>query len=545
MVNCRECGIDFEPTPDEVNQAVDEILETSLNHAVRVGGACPLCGHSKNVPVSHRKTTQFALLLACLSILIGIAVVVHQSRQTERNVAANEALSRLNTSPVVTNVLGSPLTLGTVSGDVLKDETGWNEAQLELRVHGPLGQGTAHVIAGRGKGQWIFDTLEVLASELHKKINVISGSVVEYEPGAYVDVHTQVARVGSQEMPIEVPPPSWNGEYPCIYATVAGHKIAPTLGQCVLGQRNTDPIERYEADLRYGSFVMRETDLYAAGSVEIPLTRTYTSTDWMHPNHVHAFGQNTNHPFDIAPVGSRNPYTYLLILLEDGDFLFFSRVSKGTGYADAVYRHSETSTRYYKSTIAWNGHGWTMKLADGSTIVFPESYNASNMAQGAPTEMTGTNGAKLELHRDGKRDLQEIRSSSGEAIHFTYDRQSRIVRAEDLSQHWATYQYNNDGMLTDVQRSSGESRHFSYDGPLMTSIADETGQVLVRNEYENRTLIGQAFVNGEVYHYQYQNPSNHVYADTVTITMPDKTRRIISVKDSVPNYIKQFPGVQN
>src|SRR2546422_1234420 len=308
MVNCRECGIDFEPTPDEVNQAVDEILETSLNHAVRVGGACPLCGHSKNVPVSHRKTTQFALLLACLSILIGIAVVVHQSRQTERNVAANEALSRLNTSPVVTNVLGSPLTLGTVSGDVLKDETGWNEAQLELRVHGPLGQGTAHVIAGRGKGQWIFDTLEVLAPELHKKINVISGSVVEYEPGAYVDVHTQVARVGSQEMPIEVPPPSWNGEYPCIYATVAGHKIAPTLGQCVLGQRNTDPIERYEADLRYGSFVMRETDLYAAGSVEIPLTRTYTSTDWMHPNHVHAFGQNTNHPFDIAPVGSRNPY---------------------------------------------------------------------------------------------------------------------------------------------------------------------------------------------------------------------------------------------
>src|SRR3989449_4776183 len=211
-------------------------------------------------------------------------------------------------SPVVTNVLGSPLTLGTVSGDVLKDETGWNEAQLELRVHGPLGQGTAHVIAGRGKGQWIFDTLEVLASELHKKINVISGSVVEYEPGAYVDVHTQVARVGSKEMPIEVPPPSWNGEYRCIYATVAGHKIAPTLGQCVLGQRNTDPIERYEADLRYGSFVMRETDLYAAGSVEIPLTRTYTSTDWMHPNHVHAFGQNTNHPFDIAPVGSRNPY---------------------------------------------------------------------------------------------------------------------------------------------------------------------------------------------------------------------------------------------
>jgi len=544
-VNCLECGVDFEPTPVEVNQAVDEILETSLNDAVRSGGVCPLCGHSKNVPVSHRKTIQFALLLTCLSILIGIAVVVYQSRQTERNLAANEVLSRLNTSAVVTNVLGSPLTLGTVSGDVLKDETGWNEVQLEFRVHGPLGEGTAHVTAGRGNGEWIFDTLEVLAPELHKKINVISGTVVEYQPGAYVDVHTEVARAGSQEIPIEVPPPSWNGQYPCIYAPVAGHKIAPTLGECVLGQRNTGPVERYEVDLRYGSFVMRETDLYVTGSIEIPLTRTYTSTDWLHRNHIHAFGQNTNHAFDIAPVGSRNPYTYLLVLLEDGNFLFFSRVSKGTGYADAVYRHSETSTPYYKSTIAWNGRGWTMKLADDSTIVFPESYNASNMAQGAPIEMTGTNGAKLELHRDGKRDLQEIRSSSGEAIHFAYDAQSRIIRAEDFRQQWATYRYNNDGMLTDVQRSSGESRHFSYDRTLMTSVTDETGQVLVRNKYESGTLIGQEFANGAVYHYEYQNSSNHPYADAVTITMPDNKRRTVSVKDSVPNFVKELPQRQN
>src|SRR5439155_22762449 len=110
------------------------------------------------------------------------------------------------------------------------------------------------------------------------------------------------------------------------------------------------------------------------------------------------------------------------------------------------------------------------------------------------------------LHRDGKRDLQEIRSSSGEVIHFTYDAQSRIIRAEDLRQHWSSYQYNNDGMLTDVQRSSGEGRHFSYDRTLMTSVADETGQVLVRNRYESGTLVGQEFANGAVYHYEYQNP---------------------------------------
>ncbi len=100
-------------------------------------------------------------------------------------------------------------------------------------------------------------------------------------------------------------------------------------------------------------------------------------------------------------------------------------------------------------------------------------------------------------------------------------------------------------MLTDVQRSSGESRHFSYDRTLMTSVTDETGQVLVRNKYESGTLIGQEFANGAVYHYEYQNSSNHPYADAVTITMPDNKRRTVSVKDSVPNFVKELPQRQN
>jgi hypothetical protein len=45
-------------------------------------------------------------------------------------------------------------------------------------------------------------------------------------------------------------------------------------------------------------------------------------------------------------------------------------------------------------------------LEDGSTIHFPESYNAVNLAQGAPTEMTDGAGNKVELVRDGKRNLQ-------------------------------------------------------------------------------------------------------------------------------------------
>jgi hypothetical protein len=37
--------------------------------------------------------------------------------------------------------------------------------------------------------------------------------------------------------------------------------------------------------------------------------RGYNSGDYLFPNRVHAFGKNTNHPYDIAPVGTRFPYT--------------------------------------------------------------------------------------------------------------------------------------------------------------------------------------------------------------------------------------------
>lgn len=69
----------------------------------------------------------------------------------------------------------------------------------------------------------------------------------------------------------------------------------------------------------------------------------------------------------------------------DPSAFLVAHLSKGRGYADAVYQHSETSTSFYKGIKRWDGKGWEMRLDDGSMIHFPESYNAKNMAQGAAT----------------------------------------------------------------------------------------------------------------------------------------------------------------
>jgi hypothetical protein len=55
--------------------------------------------------------------------------------------------------------------------------------------------------------------------------------------------------------------------------------------------------------------------------------------------------------WDLFPIGSRQPYTYIEVITCDGNSLRYERISKGTGYADAVYEHRQTATAFLGSRI--------------------------------------------------------------------------------------------------------------------------------------------------------------------------------------------------
>ena len=540
-MNCRGCGVEIDPTEEQVDVAVDEILEASLQDAVKKGGVCPLCGHSKQVPYSHRKTVLFGLLLACLLVGTGLAIAVYKSRRTERAAVAKDAVERMGTNSDVVQLLGKPITVQPgITGEIKQDETGWKEARLTIPVRGPKGDGVVHVIGGRGTSEWAFTTFEVVIEKQHKKLDLVSGRTVEYNHDAYVDVHTQAA-LPAEYTHAAVAAPRFDGEFPCVFASVEDPRVLPQIGKCSMPASHVGAVDRFEVDFRSGNFIMRQSDLYLNDVFEVPLTRSYTSNDWIHSRPApHAFGRNANHPYDIAPIGTRNPYTFQLLVLEDGEFVHFDRISKGTGYADAVYQHTETSTRFYKATQSWNGNGWTMKLADGSQIIFPESYNAKNMAQGAPTEFRDAEGNRLELRRDGQRNLQEIRTPHGHWIRFVYDALSRITHAEDDAGHWAQYEYTANGMLSHVVLSSGRERNYDYQGVLMTEIKDENGHALLRNWYDSGVVTRQEFGNGAVYSYSYSWSPNRYYPNKVVVTLPDHTQREVPVAESVPEYVKNY-----
>jgi YD repeat-containing protein len=332
--------------------------------------------------------------------------------------------------------------------------------------------------------------------------------------------------------------PVVDGGFPCVFESLAESGPSPQLGKCSAPTTHSGPVDRFEADLRYGHFVLRQSDLYVQDVFDVPLTRSYNSGDFIHPNRVHAFGRNTNHPYDIAPVGTRFPYTEQDLILEDGDSLRFPRVSEGTGYADAIYQHTETSTEFYKAVTAWNGAGWTTWRTDGFAITFPEAYKGKSMAQGAATEMRDADGNRLKLMRDEQRNLLEIGTPHKHWIRFKYDDQSRIVRAEDDKGHWAEYRYDGTGMLADATLSSGHKRHYSYAGDLMTSIEDENQRVLLRNSYTGTFLTSQDFGNGQIYSYSYVPSANGLYAESVEVTSPDGRTTPIALGGSVPESVR-------
>jgi hypothetical protein len=376
MSNCQGCGSVLDPTHEEVNQAVADVLVASLKDAKKHGEICPLCGHSQAQPVSHRKSVQFFLLLTLILLVGALAVAYHLHRSTEREAAASQALTQISANAQVIGLLGKPLSIrGPVLGQIKQDETGWHEARISMRVHGPKADATAQVSGGRTSGEpWKFTTLEVTVPELKKKVNLITGAIIEYDPSAYVNIHTEAAAIPEYVL-ADVPPPRWDGNYPCVFAVA---NYAPEIRTCAtpvpMSRSNRESVDHFETDLRTGKFILRQTDLsIQEAGFEIPLTRSYTPQDWLPQNKMHAFGVNSNHPYDIAPLGTRNPYTEQYIVLEDGAFLYFPRVSDGTGYSDAIFRQSEAGNSYYKATVHWTGQGWELQAQDGSRISFPES----------------------------------------------------------------------------------------------------------------------------------------------------------------------------
>jgi YD repeat-containing protein len=248
--------------------------------------------------------------------------------------------------------------------------------------------------------------------------------------------------------------------------------------------------------------ITRRTDLFIPDSIPLTVTRCYRLWD----DRTLPFGTRTNHAWDLAPFGSRQPYTYADVVFCDGKHVHYNRISKGTGYADAVYEHRETATPFYESRFSWNGNGWDLRLKDGTLYLFPEAYYAKRPVEGAIVGMRGAGGNSVKVERTRKRDLQRITSPSGHWIAFDVDPSGHIVKAEDDSRRAVNYTYDAAGRLVVVEAPRGTTR-YAYDLAQLVAI-EENGKKLVDFGYRNGRIAQVSFRNDRTYRFRYEFDQN-------------------------------------
>ena len=249
-----------------------------------------------------------------------------------------------------------------------------------------------------------------------------------------------------------------DGRYPCFRVTKrrngAPEVVDVALTRCVQGVYLDKELDEIEVDLR-GNLITRTTDLFVPGPIALSATRCYRSWDSFN----RTFGQNTAFSWDLFPIGSRQPYTYIEIIPCDGNPLRYERISKGTGYADAVYEHRATNTAFLGSRISWNGNGWDLKLRDGSLYLFPESYYAKKGIDGALIELRDANGLAVKMERRKRRNLKKISTPDRRSITFQHDTADRIITAEDHQNRKVTYFYDHGGRLAEIRGLKSVTRY--------------------------------------------------------------------------------------
>jgi len=273
----------------------------------------------------------------------------------------------------------------------------------------------------------------------------------------------------------------------------------PTCEPCEDG----DPV-----DLSTGLFVYRATDLFLPDVLPIALTRTYRSRD----NTWRAFGVGAMHPYDIYIIGDKNPYTYADVVLADGGRVHYVRTSAGTGFTDAVYEHTATPSRFYKSKISWNTlrQGWDLKFVDGTIYKFPDAEFASIPGQAALVGITDRFGNSVAFLRDSFGALTKITSPNGRWIQFTYDGNDRVIQAQDNLGRTVGYTYDMSGNLWKVTQPGPLVTEFTYDSShRMIDMKDPRGNIFLTNEYDLAgRVIKQTMADGSTYQFVYTVGTN-------------------------------------
>jgi YD repeat-containing protein len=297
------------------------------------------------------------------------------------------------------------------------------------------------------------------------------------------------------------------------------------LDECVPKSFLNIDVDEIEIDLRSGRVMSRKTDFFIAGKFSVAATRCYGRWD-LSPR---AFGGNTSLSWDMYPLVKDHPYTELDLFLCDGSMIHYDRISEGSGYADALYEHRLTGSSFDKSQIAWTSNGWNLRTRDAMNMLFPATQNARRGVDGAMLEFSSSNGQRVGIQRDRRRNLKRIIAPDQSSINFEYDSRYRIIKSFDDTGKIIKYGYDTGGRLIEV-RGPGLTQRFDYIEGDMTSVY-ENGHRLVEFHYQLGRLQSVLLADGRTYKIDYdRDPKDKTILLRTYLTLPGGNVRRFELK---------------
>jgi RHS repeat-associated protein len=282
-----------------------------------------------------------------------------------------------------------------------------------------------------------------------------------------------------------------------------------------------DPVE-----LSTGKMVDHRTDLALDDVMPIELSRTL----WQGDTNSREFGVG-----QIADYGmflhSENQYQETDLYVPGGAKIHYVRTSAGTGYTDAEFVASGTSSEFRNSTIKWYSPitGWELRLSDGTRWRFPMYSRA--------TQILDRDGNQITLTRSSAQngDLTQITSPSGRWIKLTYDTSRRVIGASDNTGRTVGYTYYPDGRLNTVTDVAGKVLTYTYVNGQVDTIKDARQIVYLDNDYDaNGRIFKQTLPGGLIYQFNYTLDANGKVAET-RVTQPNgSVRRVVFNAAGVP-----------
>ena len=144
-----------------------------------------------------------------------------------------------------------------------------------------------------------------------------------------------------------------SGMFPCFFFTQEKDVSEPvTIDDCATLLPDGKRWNTLEVDAA-GDVIPLTTDLYVSDVIPLAFTRTYVPIGEWEKN----FLVYLPNVYTSVLTGSGDPFTYLDFQLPDRTGAHYERISRGTGYADALYQTHSPFPLLNGSRINWNGWG--------------------------------------------------------------------------------------------------------------------------------------------------------------------------------------------